>query len=224
MSCRMSTYVVTGANRGIGLEMVRQLVGRGERVVACCRRASDDLKQTGARVVENVDVADSVSVDALASTLADETIDVLVNNAGILEADDLSELDFDAIERQLRVNALGPLRVTKALMSRLSRPAKVVIVTSRMGSIADNDSGRMYGYRMSKAAVNAAGRSLARDLRHCDVAVALLHPGFVKTRMTHERGNVAPEDAAAGLIARIDELNLRNSGRFLHANGEELPW
>lgn len=220
----MSTYVVTGANRGIGLELVRQLSQRGDRVIACCRSAGEDLKQTGARVVEDVDVTDPASVEALASTLSDETIDVLINNAGILEADDLSQLDFEAIERQLRVNAVGPLRVTKALMGRFARPAKVAIVTSRMGSIADNDSGRMYGYRMSKAAVNAAGRSLARDLQHCEVAVALLHPGFVKTRMTGERGNVAPAESAAGLIARIDELNLENTGRFLHANGEELPW
>jgi len=221
----MATYVVTGANRGIGLELVRQLAQRGDRVVACCRTADAELNGLdGVRVVEGVDVADADSVAALSQRLADERIDVLVNNAGILEADDLTELDFDAVERQLRVNALGPLRVTKALLDRFARPTKVVIVTSRMGSIADNGSGRMYGYRMSKAAVNAAGRSLARDLAHCDVAVALLHPGFVRTRMTNDQGSVAPADAARGLIARIDELNLDNTGRFLHANGEELPW
>lgn len=220
----MGTYVITGANRGIGLELVRQLKGRGEEVVACCRSADSDLQRIGARIVDGVDVANAASVASLADELADVEIDVLINNAGILEADDLQNLDFEDVERQLSVNAVGPLRVTKALLSCLRRGSKIAIITSRMGSIADNDSGRMYGYRMSKAAVNAAGRSLARDLQHCEVAVAILHPGFVKTRMTAERGTVAPEDAAAGLIARIDELDLENTGTFWHANGQQLPW
>jgi NAD(P)-dependent dehydrogenase (short-subunit alcohol dehydrogenase family) len=220
----MGTYVITGANRGIGLELVKQLHARGETVIAVCRRASDGLRHVGARVIDGVDVTDPASLAELGGTLADVRIDVLVNNAGILEADELSTLDFEAVRRQLEVNAIGPLQVTKALLPRLARPAKVVIVTSRMGSIADNDSGRMYGYRMSKAAVNAAGVSLARDLAHCDVAVALLHPGYVKTDMTNNRGNVLPEDSAAGLIARIDDLSLENTGRFWHAEGRELPW
>jgi NAD(P)-dependent dehydrogenase (short-subunit alcohol dehydrogenase family) len=220
----MANYVVTGANRGIGLELVRQLRARGDHVVAACRHGNEALRATGARVVEGVDVTDDASVAALAAALEDTPIDVLVNNAGVLEADELPTLDFDAVRRQLEVNALGPLRVTKGLLSRLARPAKVVIITSRMGSIADNDSGRMYGYRMSKAAVNAAGRSLARDLAHCDVSVALLHPGFVETDMTGHRGNVKPEASARGLISRIDALGPENTGRFWHAEGSELPW
>lgn len=220
----MGTYVITGANRGIGLELARQLKERGEEVVACCREATPELRALGARIIEGVDVTDDASVAQLADALGEARIDVLINNAGVLESDDLPSLDFASVRRQLEVNSIGPLRVTKALLNRLARPAKVVIVTSRMGSIEDNDSGRMYGYRMSKAAVNAAGRSLARDLRHCEVSVALLHPGYVKTRMTNDRGTVLPKDAAAGLIARIDGLNLENTGRFWHANGQELPW
>lgn len=220
----MATYLITGANRGIGFELARQLKERGDEVVAACRRASDELKALGVRVIEDVDVTSDASVGALADALDGTKIDVLINNAGILEGDDLPGLDFASVERQLQVNAIGPLRVTKGLMNRFARPTKVAIITSRMGSIADNDSGRMYGYRMSKAAVNAAGRSLARDLAHCDVAVALLHPGFVQTEMTGGRGNVTAAESAAGLIARIDALSLETTGKFLHANGEELPW
>jgi NAD(P)-dependent dehydrogenase (short-subunit alcohol dehydrogenase family) len=168
-------------------------------------------------------VTDDAAVAELAGRLTDE-IDVLVNNAGILTSESLDNLDFDRIRRQLEINSLGPLRVTAALLPRLGRGSKVAIVTSRMGSIGDNTSGGRYGYRMSKAAVNAAGKSLAMDLKPRGIAVALLHPGFVRTDMTGHNGMVDPEESARGLIARIDELSLQSTGRFWHMNGEELPW
>lgn len=218
----MSTWVITGANRGIGLEMARQLAGKHE-VIAVCRKASPELELLGCRI-ENADVTSADELQALAARLSDVQIDVLVNNAGILESHGLPDLDPDAVRRQFEVNALGPLMATKTLMSRFSRPARVAIITSRMGSIADNGSGGMYGYRMSKAAVNAAGRSLALDLAHCDVAVALFHPGFVKTDMTGQRGNVEASESARQLLERIEGLNAETAGRLWHANGEELPW
>ncbi|NJK89767.1 MAG: SDR family oxidoreductase [Myxococcales bacterium] len=220
----MRTVLVTGANRGIGYELCRQYAARGDRVVACCRGADPELTSLGVRVEEGVDVTRMETLDDLAHRLGGTTLDIVVNNAGVLERDSLPELDIEAVRRQFDVNALGPLRVTKALMSRLARGAKIAIITSQMGSIADNRSGAMYGYRMSKAAVNAAGVSLARDLAECEVAVALLHPGYVKTRMTNGHGNIGADQSASWLIERIDELSVANSGRFLHANGSELPW
>jgi NAD(P)-dependent dehydrogenase (short-subunit alcohol dehydrogenase family) len=148
---------------------------------------------------------------------------VLINNAGILEMDRLDGLKFDGIERQLEVNAVAPLRVSTALLPLMREGGKIAIVTSRMGSIADNGSGGFYGYRMSKAAVNAAGVSLAHDVRGKGIAVALLHPGMVATDMTGRNG-IPPADAARGLLARIDALTLETTGRFWHAGtGEVLP-
>lgn len=224
----MGTSLVTGANRGIGLELVRQLRARGDQVVAVCRTATDALRQTGARVVEGIDVGSDAGVAELAARAGDAPLDLLINNAGVLERDALGALDFEALRRQFEINALGPLRVTQALLPRLHAGSKVALVTSRMGSIGDNGSGGAYGYRMSKAALNMAGVSLARDLHGRGIAVVILHPGMVATDMTAGFGHgphmVTPPDAAAGLLARIDELTLSSSGRFLHANGEVLPW
>ena len=122
------------------------------------------------------------------------------------------------------MNALGALRTVHALLPRLHEGSKIALITSRMGSIADNGSGAYYGYRMSKAALNAAGKSLALDLKARGVAVALLHPGMVRTEMTGGHGNLGPEEAAAQLVQRIEALSLENTGTFWHANGEVLPW
>jgi NAD(P)-dependent dehydrogenase (short-subunit alcohol dehydrogenase family) len=219
----MSTFVITGANRGIGLELCRQLAGRGDEVTAVCRNAGPDLPGLGVRIIDGVDVTDGESLAALAADFEPGSVDVLVNNAGVLERDDLGDVDPAALRRQFEVNAIAPLQVTRALLGRLSDAAKVAIITSRMGSIGDNGSGAYYGYRMSKAAVNMAGASLAVDLRPRGVAVALLHPGMVATDMTGGNG-IPVSESAEGLIARLDELDLSNTGTFWHANGEALPW
>ena len=151
-------------------------------------------------------------------------LDCLIANAGILRGDSLEALDWDSVQEQIEVNALGPLRTVKALLPNLAQGAKLALITSRMGSIADNSSGGYYGYRMSKAALNAAGVSLARDLAPKKIAVAILHPGYVRTDMTGNHGNVTPEEAAKQLLARIDALTVQSSGTFWHANGEVLPW
>ena len=219
----MATCLVTGANRGIGLSLVRHLLARGEAVIGTSRGPAPDLEATGARV-ERLDVADGASIAALAARLAGTRIDLLVNNAGILSRQTLDHLDVEAIQAQFTVNALGPLRVTAALRHQLPQGATVGIVTSRMGSVTDNTSGGAYGYRMSKAAVNMAGQSLAHDLRPAGVAVVLLHPGYVRTGMTGGRGNWGPDEAAAGLLEQLDATTLDNTGRFVHANGSPLPW
>jgi NAD(P)-dependent dehydrogenase (short-subunit alcohol dehydrogenase family) len=219
--------LVVGANRGIGLALCRRLAGRGRRVIAACRTSSPELDAEAARGVQietGVDVTAQASVDALARRLAGTTIDELVCSAGILRGDDLDDLAIDDVRAQIEVNAIGPLRVVQALHGRLARTGKIALITSRMGSIADNGSGGSYGYRMSKAALNAAGVSLARDLAGSGVAVAILHPGYVRTDMTGGHGNVDADTSAAQLVDRIDALTTANSGTFWHANGEVLPW
>ncbi len=221
----MSTYLVTGANRGIGLEYCRQLKSRGERVIAVCRSASDELKNLGISVETDIDITSDEQVADLVKRLDGQTIDVLINNAGILERVSLEHLDTNSIRRQFEVNALGPLRLTQALLTNLKQGSKVIIMTSRMGSIEDNTSGGSYGYRMSKVALSMAGKSLSVDLKSQGIAVGILHPGLVKTRMTgFTDSGITPEQAVKGLLARIDELNLENTGTFWHSNGEILPW
>ena len=221
----MSTYLVTGANRGIGLEYCRQLKSRGERVLAVCRSASDELKNLGISVETDVDITSDEQIADLVKRLDGQTIDVLINNAGILERVSLEHLDTNSIRRQFEVNALGPLRLTRALLTNLKQGSKVIMMTSRMGSIEDNTSGGSYGYRMSKVALSMAGKSLSVDLKSQGIAVAILHPGLVKTRMTgFTDSGITPKQAVQGLLARIDELNLENTGTFWHSNGEILPW
>lgn len=218
------TVLVTGANRGIGLELVRLLASRGDKVIAACRSGSGELSGLGVTVEEGVDVTSEDSVAHLVRRLEGQPIDLLINNAGILSNENLLAMDFGAIRLQFEVNAMGPLRVSHALLPQMGPGSKIGIVSSRMGSIEDNTSGGRYGYRMSKVAVNMAGVSLAHDLKERGIAVALLHPGFVKTEMTGGRGLVSAEAAAVGLIDRLDGLSMRNSGTLWHANGEVLPW
>jgi NAD(P)-dependent dehydrogenase (short-subunit alcohol dehydrogenase family) len=223
----MSTCLVTGANRGIGLALCRQLAARGDDVIAVCRQTSPELAALVAEVIDGVDVGEPATVRALPERLAGRRIDMLINNAGVgrwRSNDLLSDETLEEVVLQFRVNSIGPVIVTQALLPLLTDDARVGIVTSRMGSIADNTSGGTYGYRMSKAAVNAAGKSLALDLADRGIAVALLHPGYVQTDMTSGRGDVDADHAAAGLIARLDALTPANSGSFWHANGDILPW
>jgi NAD(P)-dependent dehydrogenase (short-subunit alcohol dehydrogenase family) len=218
------TIVITGANRGIGLAIARIYLERDDRVIALCRRASDALRDCGAEIIDDVDVTSTEALQRAAALV--DNVDVLVANAGVLSNEPFASVAEarDRIERQFTVNALGPLLTVHAFADKLASSAKVALITSRMGSIADNSSGGSYGYRMSKAALNAAGRSLAIDLAPRGIVVGLLHPGYVRTDMTGGRGNVEPSEAGAMLVERIDELNTANSGTFRHANGEELPW
>jgi NAD(P)-dependent dehydrogenase (short-subunit alcohol dehydrogenase family) len=220
----MTLAIVTGANRGIGLSLVKLLKERGSDVLAACRNRSRELDSLDVEIVEGVDVSDPEGVAKLVVAVRERNVDLLINNAGILRADSLDKPNFETINEQLTVNAVAPLRVTAALQKHLKSGAKIAFITSRMGSIDDNSSGGHYGYRMSKAALNMAAKSLSVDLKPAGIAVAILHPGMVKTDMIKGHGQVEPDDAARGLLSRIDELNIDSSGGFWHANGERLPW
>jgi NAD(P)-dependent dehydrogenase (short-subunit alcohol dehydrogenase family) len=220
----MGVSVVTGANRGIGLELARQLKARGANVVAVCRTPTPELTALGVRVVSGVDVTEPAAWAMLAARLAHDDIDLLIQNAGVLLPDGLDSADPERLRAQFEVNAIAPLFLTRALAPRLHAGSKVALITSRMGSIGDNTSGGYYGYRMSKAALNAAGASLARDLAPRGVALVLLHPGAVRTAMTAGHGQIDADESVRGLLRRIDELTLATTGRFLHQNGDVLPW
>ncbi|MDI9405704.1 MAG: SDR family oxidoreductase [Chitinophagaceae bacterium] len=221
----MATYLVTGANRGIGLEYARQLQARGDQVIAVCRTASPELEALGVPIEAGIDLASEAAIAELVTRLQGLPLDGLILNAGILESMGLEDLDAEAIRRQFEVNALAPLLLVRALLEQLPRGAKVALMTSRMGSIDDNSSGGSYGYRMSKVALNIAGKSLAIDLQPRGIAVAILHPGLVRTRMINFNPNgISPAESVRGLLARIDALTLETSGSFWHANGQVLPW
>lgn len=220
----MGIAVVTGANRGIGLELVRQLKARGTSIVALCRQRSTELDALGVRVESAIDVTDPGAWSRLAARLARDDIDLLIQNAGMLHADSLEDVDLDKVRAQFELNAIAPLFLTRALASRLHAGSKIALITSRMGSIGDNSSGGYYGYRMSKAALNAAGVSLAHDLKPRGIAVVILHPGSVRTEMARGHGMIETDESVRGLLQRIDELRPETTGRFLHQNGEVLPW
>ena len=221
----VKTYLITGTNRGIGLEYCRQLQSQGHEVIAVCRSSSEELMSLGVRVETGIDLTVESAINDLAIGLKDKKIDVLINNAAIVERISLDNLDLASITRQFEVNAIAPLRFTAALLGNLTHGSKVVLMTSRMGSIDDNTSGGSYGYRMSKVALSMAGKSLSIDLKERGIAVGILHPGLVQTRMTNfNPGGITPETSVKGLLARIEQLNLSNTGTFWHANGEVLPW
>lgn len=221
--------MITGANRGIGLAMATQYAQAGHEVLAICRETSDELEVLASKVISGVDLTDDQAVSQLTQVVAlslsdNDKIDVLINNAGLFKNEILGTLDVDAIRDQFEVNAIAPLKVTEALLPFLTKGSKVANITSRMGSIEDNTSGAYYGYRASKAALNAFTKSLAQDLKSKQVAVCVLHPGFVQTRMVGFNGDLTPSEAASGLIQRIEELSLENTGGFWHSNGQALPW
>jgi 2-glutathionyl-2-methylbut-3-en-1-ol dehydrogenase len=226
----VATVLVVGADRGIAYCVATQLHKRGDDMIAACLGDGDALGQLGIRVEPGADVTSQTAIRELADRLrATATrLDWIVHVAGVLGLDELGSIDYDDVRRQFEINAIGPLRTIEALRDLLADGAKVGIVTSRVGSLADNGSGGMYAYRMSKAAANMAGLNLHHDLAQRGVSVLMLHPGMVATDLTRDfPGNhayIQPDEAAAGLIRDMDELTPETSGRFRHANGEYLPW
>jgi len=216
--------VITGANRGIGLSLAKYYAKLGWSVFACCRKPSAELSKPGIVTISGVDVADASTLSQITKALGQRDVDLVINNAGILRNETLGTIDYKSVLSQFEVNALGPLRVSEALMEHFSASAKLVMITSRMGSVEDNTSGGRYGYRMSKSALNIASVSLAHDLRSKGVAVGIIHPGLVGTEMIGGVGDITPDQAAQRIADRIEALNLQNSGTFWHSNGERLPW
>jgi NAD(P)-dependent dehydrogenase (short-subunit alcohol dehydrogenase family) len=240
----MPTLLVTGANRGLGLEFVRQYAADGWRVVACARQpaTATELAALAARQpgveVHALDVGDAGAIGALAAKLAGTAIDVLLNNAGLFGpkpgADDdprqlLGHLDPAVLEELFRVNAVAPLRIAEAFVEHVaaSEQKKIATISSSIGSIGQTrgrSEGGLYAYRMSKAAVNMAMAALAGDLAPRGIAVGVYCPGWVRTRMGGPRAPLTPEASVAGLRARIASLDAATSGRFLLHDGTPLPW
>ncbi|MGB0748742.1 MAG: SDR family oxidoreductase [Magnetospiraceae bacterium] len=227
----MPTVMITGANRGLGLEFARQYAADGWRVIATIRKPESGAALAAVQgdiQVHLLDVANFEMIDALAAELKDVAIDVLVHNAGIMgpRGADMTEIDFGAWEQVLRVNALAPFKVITAFLPQVERGVqrKIVVLTSKMGSMADNSSGGSYIYRSSKAALNAHMRSLAIDLARRDIAVTVLHPGWVRTDMGGPRGLIDAEQSVAGMRGVIDGLTTETGGRFYNYDGQEIPW
>ena len=220
--------VVTGANRGLGLELCRQLKQAGAHVIGTARdpQGAIDLRALEIRV-EALDVADAESVAAFAQRLGDTSVDLLINNAGVGGAGEgISELDIDDAERKFQINSLGPIRVTQALMPHLRRGKgrKIAHVSSRTGSISDNGEGGYYGYRISKAALNMFNRSLAVELVGQGFVCVVLHPGWVRTQMGGSSAPQSTEASARGLLRIIGRLRRQDTGRFFDYTGVEIPW
>ena len=230
----MTRLLISGANRGIGLELVRARLAQGDHVIACARLpeeadALQALKDTASDrlVILPLDVADAPSVFDLGASLGDRPIDVLVNNAGIIgpQAQATLDMDFDGWVHTLAINTLGPLRVTQALLPNLRHGEKprILIVSSQMGSMASHASDRL-AYRSSKAAVNKVAQALATDLKPMGIAVAAIHPGWVRTRMGGQGAPLDPAESAAGISVLIDRLDLSRTGQFLNVDGAPLAW
>ena len=231
----MASLLVTGASRGLGLEFARQYAADGWRVFAACRepQAAGELQKlatgsAGRIRVLAMNVADGASVRAAAAEIADEAVDVLLNNAGVGNppGKTLGSLDYAAWLRVLDVNALGPARVAEALLENVARGGGrlIVTLTSRMGSIADNHSGGSYPYRSSKAAANMVVRSLAVDLAPRGIACVALHPGWVRTDMGGAGGKIEPGESVAAMRRLIAGLGPKDSGKFYNYDGAEIPW
>lgn len=224
----MTTTLITGANRGIGLELTRQYAALGHDVIACCRNpeAATDLKAIDGIDIHPLDVTDDASVKALASVLEGRPIDVLINNAGIMsESQSLDRMDYEGWSSSFEVNAISPFRVSTVLLPniRAGNNPCIINITSLMGSLAGTSTGA-YAYRSSKAAANKVSQVLAQELKGDRITVCPMHPGWVQTDMGGSAAPVTAEESAAGLIRVIAGLTLEESGRFFQYDGEELPW
>jgi len=232
----MRTMLITGANRGIGLEFVRQYVADGWRVVACCRKpaAAEALNRLAAQypdqiTVHALDVTDHAQIDQLAQTLSKQPIDLLINNAGVYppeRGDALGETDYAAWQQAFAVNTMAPLKITEAFIQQIARSEfkTIVTITSKMGSIADNRGGGSYIYRSSKAGVNIVMKSLSIDLNPQKIIAILLHPGWVKTDMGGPGALITAEQSVTGMRRVICNLTLQDSGKFYAFDGQVVPW
>ena len=226
----MPTVLITGANRGIGLEFARQYAEAGYRVHAACRTpgSADALASLGERVtLHALDVTDHGRIEALAAGLKNEAIDILINNAGIYgDQQELGKIDYAAWEEVMRVNTLAPLKMAECFLPHLEagKMKMIASLTSRMGSIADNNAGGVYIYRSSKAALNAAARSLALDLAPRGITVIVFHPGWVKTDMGGAGALIDAETSVSGMRAVIAGAGPKATGRFFNYDGAEVPW
>jgi len=232
----VNTVLITGANRGIGLEFCRQYAAQGWRVLACSRypEKSDELNKLaslnpGLIKVHALDVADHVEIDRLAQDLAGEPIDMLINNAGIYPDSDKSgfgHTDYAEWIQAFRINTMAPLKMAETFAAHLARGRQktIVTITSKMGSIADNSGGGSYLYRSSKAALNMVVKSLAIDLKPLGIIAVVFHPGWVKTDMGGPNAMISPEQSVSGIRQVISGLVPADSGKFFGYDGQAIPW
>lgn len=220
----MSRVCIVGANRGIGLALTQKYTLAEHDVIALCRQSSPELS-----AIKNIQIIESIDInhhdDRINATQSLKNIDILLVNAGILHSnnDDLPTHE-SLIQQQIQTNAISPLIFCYLAEQCLNPNAKIMLMTSRMGSMADNESGGLDGYRMSKAALNCAGKNLAQHYAHKSISVFLVHPGYVQTDMTNHSGHIAPNEAADHIFKLIAQLDHSQTGTFWHANGEPLPW
>lgn len=230
-----STYFITGCNRGLGLEFVRQLLARGQRVIATCRdiaTATDltalTLKHSGQLSLVEMDVSDEASMREAVALLNDEAIDVFINNAGMYGPRDANfgNVDGPAMAEVLYTNAVAPVLLTQLLIDNVRKGIgkKLVFVSSKMGSIADNGRGGSYIYRSSKTALNSVVKSLALDLAPEGIATATLHPGWVRTDMGGPNGLIDAPESVSGMLNVIDGLSVANTGQFFNYDGSTIAW
>lgn len=230
-----STYFITGCNRGLGLEFVRQLLARGQRVIATCRdiaTATDltalTLKHSGQLSLVEMDVSDEASMREAVALLNDEAIDVFINNAGVYGPRDANfgNVDGPAMAEVLYTNAVAPVLLTQLLIDNVRKGSgkKLVYVSSKMGSIADNGRGGSYIYRSSKTALNSAVKSLALDFAPEGIAAATLHPGWVRTDMGGPNGLIDAPESVSGMLNVIDGLSVANTGQFFNYDGATIAW
>jgi NAD(P)-dependent dehydrogenase (short-subunit alcohol dehydrogenase family) len=225
----MPTVMITGASRGLGLEFARQYAEAGWRVIATARapETAEALQALGPGVaIHRLDVADVAAVGALGDALARESIDVLIANAGVYGPGKMTPaaIDEGGWLDTFRVNSIAPLALAGALLKPVARSSerKMIAITSRLGSMGANNDGGLYAYRSSKAALNAAWRSLALD--HPEVVAALLHPGWVRTDMGGPDATLGPEESVTGMRRVIAGLGKGDSGRFYNYDGSPIPW
>ena len=225
----MHTVLITGASRGIGLEFTRQYLARGSRVIACCRNpdSASALQALASPALEVVglDVSDGAAVAGLPATLPGRSLDLFINNAGIYgDHQGLADADWAEWLTVMSVNVIAPLMLTRALLPLMAANGKLVYLSSKMGSIADNSGGGAYVYRSSKTALNQVVKSLSIDLASRGLATAALHPGWVQTDMGGPNALIDTATSVAGLTGVIDRLDVASSGRFFNYDGQEIPW
>ncbi len=226
------TVLITGANRGIGLEFVKQYAADGWQVLACCRHPQSAMALQGLATSNNnisihgLDVADFAQIDALAAQLKQHNIDVLINNAGVYPSSSFGDVDYDAFAAGFKVNSMAPLKMAEAFVQHVARSQlkKIATLSSKMGSIDDNTSGESYSYRASKCAVNMVMKSLSIDLKPHSISVVTLHPGWVQTDMGGSNAMISAQTSVTGLRSVIEHVNIENTGKFIAYDSKEIAW
>ena len=224
--------LITGANRGLGLEFTKQYAADGWNVLACCRHpqsamALQALAQANPNVKNfSLDVADFSQIDALALQLKDSAIDLLINNAGVYPSSSFGDVDYDEWAQGFKINSMAPLKMAEAFVQQITRSQlkKIATITSKMGSIDDNTSGESYSYRSSKCAVNMVMKSLSIDVKPYGISTITLHPGWVQTDMGGVNGLINAQTSVTGLRKQIAALSLDNTGKFMAYDGKAINW